>query len=72
MGTAQSSLIQIGELTTLVNDAGVVQGSLTSLEDVQQYVVYVYQVTSRLVRLSAMSGVAQMGKLWNEHFLGLF
>ena len=127
MGTAQCFL-QIGEPTILINNAGVVQGKLVidlSVEDVQQYVVYVYLVTSfsqfvfqnvwckhflsfldfkglpscdvkekirSYCRLSitimvtllinsslskvsmssalGMTGVAQMGKSWNDYSLG--
>lgn len=39
------SLVQVGEPTILVNNAGVVQGKMVtdlSAEDVQQYVIYIY------------------------------
>ena len=48
MGIVQCFL-QIGEPTILINNAGIVQGKLVidlSVEDVQQYVVCVYPVTS--------------------------
>ena len=67
MGTANVSMVQIGEPTILINNAGVVQGKLTidlSVEDVQQYVVFIYQLTSFLSSSSRTFGVNTFSHFW--------
>lgn len=59
--------VQIGEPTILINNAGVVQGKLVidlSVEDVQQYVVYLYQVTSFLSSSFRTFGVNTFSHFW--------
>lgn len=61
------SLVQIGDPTILINNAGVVQGKLIvdlSAEDVQQYVVYLYQVTSLLRSPFRTFGVNSLSHFW--------
>ena len=60
-------MVQIGEPTILINNAGVVQGKLVidlSVEDVQQYVVYVQQVTSFLSSSFRTFGVNTFSHFW--------
>ena len=60
-------LVQIGEPTILINNAGVVQGKLVldlSVEDVQQYVVYVYQATLFLSSSFRTFGVNTFSHFW--------
>jgi NAD(P)-dependent dehydrogenase (short-subunit alcohol dehydrogenase family) len=57
-------LIQIGEPTILINNAGVVQGKLVidlSVEDVEQYVVYV--ISTNFISQFVFQNV------WCKHFL---
>ena len=61
------SLVQIGEPTILINNAGVVQGKLVidlSIEDIQQYVVYIYQTTSLLKSSFRTFGVNTFSHFW--------
>lgn len=60
-------MVQIGEPTILINNAGVVQGKLVidlSVEDVQQYVVFIYQVTSFLRSSFRTFGVNTFSHFW--------